>query len=168
MTQTRLFTAEEALEIKQQLKLPADTLRATQQWFIRAVKRPDSKQQVQLGVHFEEIGEMLAAMQGVDEDTQIRLMVLQGALHSLATALKTGTASVRVSDPKEFFDALCDQVVTATGVGFTQGMDIPSGLDRVNLSNYSKFDADGNALFDATGKIAKGPNYHKPDFTGLY
>jgi hypothetical protein len=47
-------------------------------------------------------------------------------------------------------------------------MNGPEALRRVNGSNWSKFNDDGQPIFDENGKIAKGPRYERPDLTGLY
>jgi hypothetical protein len=41
-------------------------------------------------------------------------------------------------------------------------MDIDKGLDIVSTSNWSKFDEQGQPIFDANGKIKKGPRYVPP------
>jgi len=141
-------------------------LQRTKQWFGLAVPTPTEKNKtVQLGVHFEEIGEMFAAMGATELST---------ALADLALAFKTGQTAhgpIEVSmlpiDRKEMLDALCDQIVTATGVAHMLGMDITEAMKRVNDSNWSKF-VDGKPVFDENGKIAKSSNYYPPDLEGLY
>ena len=53
-------------------------------------------------------------------------------------------------------------VVGGTGIGlaYTIGADVDGGIDEVNSSNESKY-VDGQPLWDANGKIAKGPNYRR-------
>jgi hypothetical protein len=49
------------------------------------------------------------------------------------------------------------------------GMNVPEALNRVNTSNFSKFDANGFPIFDENGKIAKNlATYKKADLEGLY
>lgn len=43
------------------------------------------------------------------------------------------------------------------------GFDMSGALKEVNLSNWSKFDENGNPIFNENGKIVKGENYFKPD-----
>jgi hypothetical protein len=47
-------------------------------------------------------------------------------------------------------------------------MNIVEAINRVNSSNWSKYNADGKPIFNEHGKIAKGPNYAPPDLEGLY
>lgn len=139
----------------------------TKEWFELAIPTPTDKNRlVQLGVHFEEVSEMFTALGAEPVAT---------ALSDLATAFKSGVAQTGEAvtfgdltiDRKELLDALCDQIVTATGVAHMLGMDITTALVRVNDSNWSKF-VDGKPVFDANGKIAKSVNYRKPDLEGLY
>lgn len=137
------------------------TISKTKEWFELAVATPTEKNQtVQLGVHFEEVAEMMDALGLHDEAS---------SMHDLATRLKTGVLSVSdlKVDRKELLDALCDQLVTATGVAHMFDLKIDIALDQVNASNFSKF-VDGKPVFDSNGKIAKGPSYFKPNLGGLY
>jgi len=61
----------------------------------------------------------------------------------------------------DLLDALCDQIVTATGVGHMMNMKLPLALEEVNASNYSKF-VNGEPIFNENKKIMKGPSYFKP------
>lgn len=138
-------------------------------WFSRALPEvSDRKLDLQVGVHFEEVGEMLETIKGRDSTTDMQIGLAQDIMKTLATRLKSGEGSMVITNRKGFLDALCDQIVTATGCGHVAKMNIVEGISRVNKSNFSKFDADGFPVFDANGKIAKGPNYKKPDLEGLY
>ena len=66
-------------------------------------------------------------------------------------------------DRGALLDALCDQVVTATGVAVLAGMDFEPALAEVNRSNYTKFNADGTPYIKPDGKIGKNPEtYQEP------
>ena len=132
-------------------------------WFERAVPNPTAKNQLtQLGVHFEEVGEMAEAL-GAN---------IAGQLNDLATLYKEADPEgfniasnencMTQLQRRELLDALCDQIVTAVGVAHMFGMDISGALSEVNRSNWSKF-VDGQPTFDANGKIKKGPNYTAPN-----
>jgi len=141
-------------------------------WHKRARPNPTDKDfNVQLGCHFEEIAEQVRELTFVT-DTHSPLpgekTMLHAALVMFADMLKTGETSALIKDRKEFLDSLADQIVTATGVGHCAGMKTAEACVRVNSSNWSKYDVNGQPLFDANGKITKGPNYHKPDLEGLY
>ena len=148
-------------------------LTITELWFKRAKPEPTEQNfNVQVGVHFEEFVEMLDTMRfyapTVPGGTLAgSVMSLRNKLHVLAEDLKSGKVQAVVEDRIEFLDSLADQIVTATGAGYMAGMNVPAALDRVNGSNFSKFDDNGMPLFDANGKIKKGPNYKKVNLDGL-
>lgn len=148
-------------------------LSITELWFKRAKPEPTKQNfNTQLGVHLEEIGEMLDSLvfQSIDFNTGTlpgKSMYLREQLHVLAENLKSGIVQAHVDNRIEFLDSLADQIVTATGSGYMAGMNVPVALDRVNSSNFSKFDDNGMPIFDANGKIMKGPNYQKVNLEGL-
>lgn len=132
----------------------SNVLQETAQWFVEAVRAPsDENRLVQLGVHFEEVGEMFESMTNF-EDVAV-------ALHTIADAFKRKEVGDFSIDRVKLLDALADQIVTATGVAHMFGLDIVGALNEVNRSNFSKF-VDGKAVFNENGKITKGPNYSKP------
>lgn len=145
-------------------------LTITDLWFKRAVPNPTKKNfHVQNGCHAEEFGEMLEQLAGTDTVSENFIRDIEFQVKRLATALKTGQIEITIKDRKEYLDALCDQIVTATGCGHVANVNVPVGLERVNASNFSKFDENGMPIFDENGKIAKNlATYKKADFSGLY
>lgn len=142
-------------------------LNDTLKWFKEAVQHPTpATLQVQMGVHFEEVTEMLDQLSGESVESAMRIMEAQSALKSLADHMKSvpGQYTVAEEDRQEMLDALCDQLVTGTGTAHMLGFEIIGALNEVNRSNYSKF-VDGKATFTDKGKIAKGPDYFKPDLS---
>lgn len=143
------------------------TIKHIERW--HRVARPEPTERdfgTQLGCHIEEFAEMLAdlqfnAMPGADTPLYNNLMVL-------ATRLKRGDIEASIKDRENFLKELCDQVVTATGVAYCAGMNIPEALEVVDRSNFSKFGPDGKPVRDENGKIMKSEHYVKPDLTGLY
>lgn len=130
------------------------------EWFKRAVPAPaDSNRLVQLGVHFEEVSEMLHAI-GTPVNFECSVM------REVANDFKGKFVEMDnlQIDRQELLDALCDQIVTAIGVAHMFGMDIAGAIAEVDRSNWSKFDASGQPTFDDNGKIAKNPlTYRKPE-----
>ncbi len=142
-----------------------NTIKSILDWFKTARPEVTPKHlHTQMGVHFEEVSEMLAEITGLDGETNLLIAKAKLACHELAEHLKANDHVVRINleDRKSYLDALCDQIVTAVGCAHDQNMDIPNALDEVDRSNYSKF-IDGKAIFDENGKIAKGPSYFKAD-----
>lgn len=135
-------------------------------WHRRGRPDPTPREfDIQLGCHLEEIVEMLAVLNLSQNDTLVRA---RGALHWLADGLKQGRLSADITNRKEFLDAVADQIVTGVGCAHCAGMKAAEATERVNVSNWSKYDVDGNPVFDDNGKIKKGPGYTPPDLTGLY
>jgi predicted HAD superfamily Cof-like phosphohydrolase len=151
------------------MDLPStDTLMNTLHWFQRAVPNPTEKNlNTQLGVHFEEVAEMVLELGPASAETARLLDECHNALSKLAKHLKTnGNAVVIPTDCRHnFLDAICDQIVTGVGSAYMVGMSAPTALKEVNRGNFSKFDGDGNPIFDENMKVTKGPNYIKPDLT---
>lgn len=144
-----------------------NTLEATLKWFQLAVPNPTDKNRgVQIGVHFEEVAEMLVTVSGSDTEANLLLAQAHTAMERLATHMKANPHSylVHKEDRKDFLDAVIDQIVTATGSAHMLGMNLVDGLAEVNRSNYSKF-VDGKPIFNEQGKIVKGPDYFKPDLS---
>ena len=140
-----------------------DVLGRTKEWFEQAVPNPNTKNfTTQLGVHVEEFYEMLIELTPQDDETREALADAIEKTKHFATHLKTkGGVHVEEENHIGFLDALCDQLVTATGTAHMAGFDILGGLNEVNRSNFSKFDDEGNPIFDENMKVTKGPNYSK-------
>lgn len=140
------------------------TIERTHNWFAEAVNKAvinKRKQAVQVGVMIEEFTEILEAID-ITSNTALLVETTQ-KLKELAQALKQDTTvELRMLDHKEFLDGLGDVIVTAVGSGYVFGMDVPNALGEINRSNYSKF-VDGKAIFNEHGKIAKGPDFFKPN-----
>lgn len=123
--------------------------------------------QVQTGVHFEEIYEMLTEIKALEPETEVLLAKAKLAMKDLADHFKQSTDVIFIVDADDhvnYLDSLCDQIVTATGVAYFMGYAITAALNEVDQSNWSKF-IDGECITDSNGKIAKGPNYFKADLS---
>ena len=107
-------------------------------WHEKARPSPKDRDfQVQTGCHFEEVAEMLEQLSGTDEYSHIVVTKAAMAMHKLAEALKGGAVHVAILDRGKFLDAICDQIVTGTGVGHCANMNVTEGVRRVNDSNWS-------------------------------
>lgn len=141
------------------------TLHLIEEWHAAARPHPtDTDRSTQLGCHFEEVAEMLDALVGTNEYTRILIERAKTSLELLSEALKHGQANVMVGDMVGLADSIADQVVTGLGVAHTYGINAPMACLRVNESNWSKF-VDGRPLYNAQGKVVKGPNYQAPDLS---
>lgn len=116
----------------------------------------DEQRSVALGVHLEEVSEMLEATGDPDAV----------GISELASCYKMQDQfhvdGIQAIDRRALLDALCDQIVTAVGVAQCFGFDIEGALAEVNRSNYSKWE-DGKPVFNEHGKIAKGKGYTPPN-----
>lgn len=142
------------------------TTEAIELWHRRARPEPTATDfNVQLGCHFEEIEEMMRSIVTDDEGVwqEVRLQI-----YVLSKLLKLNELKARVDDRKEFLDSIADQVVTGIGAAYCAGMKGAAACDRVNTSNWSKFDENGQPIRDINGKITKGPNYQPPVLDGFY
>lgn len=139
----------------------------TKDWFERAIPDPSDKNiTTQIGVHFEEVAEMIAELTPLDLETGNALQDALIAVKHLGEHLKRhGGIVLKDENRVDFLDAICDQLVTATGSAHMLGMDPIGGLNEVNRSNFSKFDDQGNPIFDENMKLKKGPNYTKAYLT---
>ena len=140
----------------------------TVEWFKKAKPEPSAKDlSTQIGVHFEEVAEMAAALKSEDPAVASYIQDATTFLNNLAEYLKATENPVIIPDRVELLDSLCDQVVTAVGVAVCAGMDFTGALNEVNRSNFSKFDSEGNPILDINRKIIKGNDYSKPNLTSF-
>ena len=148
---------------KMQPYVKPDSITDIKAWFQAAKPEPTAKDAlVQQGCHFEEVVEHLTSI-GIDSED---LCDLSNDLKS-NTGLQTDDAIANYMDTidnLELLDALCDQIVTATGVAYMMGFDIEGALREVIRSNNSKM-VDGKFIFDDNGKIQKPSTFSEPDLT---
>ena len=69
----------------------------------------------------------------------------------------------------EIADALGDMMYILCGTIIEHGLQhkIEAVFDEIQRSNMSKLDHSGNPIYRADGKVMKGPNYFKPDFSKI-
>ncbi len=130
-------------------------------WFKSAKPEPTKKDAlIQQGCHLEEVVEYLASME----------VEIEG-LEELSYDLKANTKNqsddsiddvMKTINELELLDAICDQIVTAVGVGYMMGFDVEGALKEVIRSNNSKM-VNGKFIFDENGKIAKPNSFSEPN-----
>ena len=153
---------------KMQPYVKPDSIADIRNWFKAAKPEPTDKDRLtQIGCHFEEVDEMTVALttknSGMDKHSSKELSDnFKSATFGNADIQEVYFSTV--IDRIELLDALCDQIVTATGVAYMMGFDIEGALKEVIRSNNSKM-VDGKFEFDDNGKIAKPSSYSKPDLT---
>ena len=139
------------------------TISSIVQWFNTAKPEPTNQDLVkQIAFHCEEFAEMLDAIRCYDMAGEVR--EFQASLMLVTTRDGASDEFMRTVDNVALLDALCDQVVTATGVGVFMGAKFIPALEEVNASNYTKFKPyDGGYLpyIRPDGKIGKNPETYK-------
>lgn len=73
------------------------------------------------------------------------------------------------NDKVEVADALGDMLYILCGTIISHGLQhkITEVFDEIQRSNMSKLDENGKPIYREDGKVLKGPNYFKPDFTSI-
>ena len=122
---------------------------------------------VQIGVHVEEFAEFLDSLIGLNLDGETALSGARALMHLLADRIKSGQYDVTIGNRAAALDAICDQIVTAEGVGHCAKFHTVAATIEVDRSNWSKF-VNTHPLRDENGKIIKGPNYTPPNLEGMY
>ena len=142
-----------------------DIIQQTTRWFELAHGDAKvGKRTVQLGVHFEEVGEMLGMLVSKDAKALELIRKAEESVVTLAEYLKNNSKTVHVYPHSGIglLDSLCDQAVTLAGVAYDYGYKFPQTLREVNRSNFSKF-VDGLPVFNESGKVMKGAGYTPPN-----
>ncbi len=77
--------------------------------------------------------------------------------------------AVQNKDLIEIADALGDMLYILCGTIIEHGLQhkIEEVFDEIQRSNMSKLGEDGQPVYREDGKVMKGPNYFKPDFTKI-
>ncbi|WPR71523.1 nucleoside triphosphate pyrophosphohydrolase family protein [Flavobacterium sp. NG2] len=78
--------------------------------------------------------------------------------------------AVKNNDLVEIADALGDMMYILCGTIIEHGLQdkIEAVFDEIQRSNMSKLGEDGNPIYREDGKVMKGPNYFKPDFSKIF
>ena len=77
--------------------------------------------------------------------------------------------AVQNNDLIEIADALGDMLYILCGTIIEHGLQnkMEEVFDEIQRSNMSKLGEDGKPIYREDGKVMKGPNYFKPDFTTI-
>lgn len=77
--------------------------------------------------------------------------------------------AVQNDDQVEIADALGDMLYILCGTIIEHGLQhkIEAVFDEIQRSNMSKLDEQGKPIYREDGKVMKGPNYFKPDFSEI-
>jgi predicted HAD superfamily Cof-like phosphohydrolase len=77
--------------------------------------------------------------------------------------------AVKNNDITEIADALGDMLYILCGTIIEHGLQykIEEVFDEIQRSNMSKLDENGKPIYREDGKVLKGPNYFKPNFSDI-
>ena len=77
--------------------------------------------------------------------------------------------AVQNNDIVEIADALGDMLYILCGTILEHGLQhkIEEVFDEIQRSNMSKLGEDGKPIYREDGKVLKGPNYFKPNFSDI-
>ena len=106
----------------------------------------------------ETFGQEIKTKAGFPEDkiVNLRLDLIREELSELEEA-------VAKKDIKEVADALTDILYVTYGAGHAFGINLDKCFEEVQNSNMSKLGSDGKPIYNANGKVMKGPDYFKPN-----
>lgn len=104
-----------------------NTLQSIQEWFATVKPNPTDKDiAAQVGRHYGKVAKMLEITDN-----------FSGHMYFAAQAYKGKADAVKNFDKPAMLNALCDQIITAIGVGYMLGFDMQGALDKANRSNWS-------------------------------
>lgn len=152
---------------KMQPYVKPDSITDIANWFKKAKPEPTNKDRLtQLGCHFEEVDEMIAAIiPNVSSERHVSADYLAKEYKESNESEKANKAYFETCVHNiELLEALCGQIVTATGLAYMMGFDIEGALKEVIRSNNSKM-VKGKFEYDENGNIMKPESYSKPDLT---
>ena len=95
-----------------------------------------------------------------DKINKLRIDLIAEELNELTEAMKN-------KDLLEVADALTDILYVTYGAGHAFGIDLDKCFEEVQNSNMSKLDQNGKPIYNDSGKVMKGPNYFKPNFSKI-
>ena len=95
-----------------------------------------------------------------DKINKLRIDLIKEELEELTEAMQK-------KDLLEVADALTDILYVTYGAGHAFGINLDKCFNEVQNSNMSKLGEDGKPIYNDSGKVMKGPNYFKPDFSKI-
>ena len=92
-----------------------------------------------------------------------------GYSESPTAKLIEAKTNLRYDLMKEIADALGDMMYILCGTIIEHGLQgkMEAVFDEIQRSNMSKLGEDGEPIYREDGKVLKGPNYSKPDFSKI-
>lgn len=119
---------------------------------------------VQIGVHFEEIVELLECIETDSATDTDSLECIADDLRLIATSIKKATiqAFIKTGKKVDALDALCDTEVTGNGIAYLADFDKNGADKEVLASNDAKL-VNGKPVLLPGGKIGKPEGWKAPE-----
>ena len=113
-----------------------------------------------VGLFMKTFGQEVKIKPGLSSEkiNNLRINLIEEELKELKEAIKN-------QDLKETIDAITDILYVTYGAGHAFGVNLDECFEEVQKSNMSKLDKNGKPIYNENGKVMKGPNYFKPNFT---
>jgi hypothetical protein len=124
-----------------------------------------------LAKHLEKISGMLISLKGVGRDynTREQLSLSADVLNHIQRQIKAGHNGIELIlkdiDTIELLQSLCDQIITSIGVAHALNLDITGALSEVAECNISRFDEEGNPIFNEQMNLVNGPGFIPANLT---
>ena len=125
----------------------------------------------QLAKHLEKISGMLVSLKGVGRDynTREQLSLSADVMSHVQRQIKAGHNGIELVlkdiDTAELLQSLCNQIISSIGVAHALNLDIVGALSELAECNISRFDEEGNPIFNEQMNLVNGPDFTAPDLT---
>lgn len=86
---------------------------------------------------------------------------LNGMEH-IVRAMQDGDDAALEAAKVETLDAITDSIYVLIGTANALGWDLTGAFEEVHRSNMSKLGVDGLPIYNAAGKVMKGPGFRAP------
>ena len=115
---------------------------------------------LRLSLIIEEVEELIEAFGSTGSENIAHALSMINAGHEI---IKNCDEEDYETDIVEVADALGDIKYVVDGAALVCGIPLDKVSTEIHRSNMSKLGADGKVIYDARGKVQKGPDYFKPD-----
>lgn len=125
--------------------------------FRQTYRQPILEKSTHFQYNEENLNTLLMQINCIQEEKSELLDALFRWTHSSA---EEGDRAAR--EKAHLIKELADLIYVCYQLAAFLAIDIDTGLDRVHTSNMTKTDENGLPIFNAEGKVMKGPMYKKP------
>jgi len=136
-------------------------------WFKRVHPNLTARElDLQMAILLEEFQELLFTFElEFNREFHLDQRTIANQISKISWALKEGKTSLTIKNREKFAKEGGDLVVAAMGVMTQAEMNAKKIVQKIDESNWSKFDHNGMPSYDSNGKVIKGDKYHAPDLS---